>query len=54
MASNISWVAGDVSSTTTVVWLSYHDGSNNNTNYLPASMLYDNTQLKGTIIYRSV
>ncbi len=51
--SNIGWLAADISSTTTVAWLSYHDGSNNNTGYLPASMLYDNSQVKGTLIYRA-
>ena len=51
--SSIGWLAGDISSTNTVCWLSYHDGSNNNTNYLPASMLYDNSQIKGTLIYRA-
>jgi hypothetical protein len=51
--SNVGWIAGDISSTNTVCWVTYHDNSNNNTNYLPASMLYDNSQIKGTLIYRS-
>ncbi len=53
MGSNIGWIAGDISSTNTVCWVTYHDNNNNNTGYLPASLLYDNSQIKGTLIYRS-
>ena len=52
-ASNIGWIAGDISSTTTVCWLTYHSNSNNNTGYLPSSEMYDNSQVKGTLIYRA-
>ena len=53
MGSNIGWIAGDISSTNTVAWVTYHDNNNNNTGYLPSSFLYDNSQIKGTLIYRS-
>ena len=53
MGSNIGWIAGDISSTATVAWVTYHDNNNNNTGYLPSSFLYDNSQIKGTLIYRA-
>jgi len=53
MGSNIGWIAGDISSTNTVVWISYVPDQNNNTSYMPSSLLYDNSQIKGTLIYRA-
>ena len=52
-SQNISWMGGQVHNNNAWTHMSYHNGSNNNTNNLQPNNANNQLQFRGTVVYRS-
>ena len=50
---NISWMAGEVQNGFNFIYMTYHNGGNNNTNNLTPSAANNSFQMKGCCVFRT-